>query len=426
MKKFMFIAALACFALTANAQSKEELKSIKEAQKAAEKLVKKAQQELESGLPNPQYGRKEVVFDKIAAAKATIDEALKNPYCQEMQETYKVAADVATQYFNKYNNALQSGDESVKNEFVKTSMDIVEYCTKFDDLYNANPKKKEIEYKALHLQYQQLAANPAIQLLQAAQNLSTSDSQEDLKKGAAYSNAFLDAMTKSHLMSDFENKDKADWITYAKAFRAQSLAGIEGTPANAIEDAYKDLIGTKYETVAYSALSNYFREKDANKYVEYLKMGMEKADPEQAPNFAIMLMQYQFQNENLKDDCLKTIKVIKEKYPNNENILNAYLMEGQIYFERKQFAEAEALFSEAVSKYPDDERAITMPAKSAWMRAQSSGEKKDLQHAIDLFKQLETKYPSNPDFWGEPLYILYNNINNNAARDKYKKYYNVK
>lgn len=425
MKKIMFIAALATFALTANAQSKEELKAQKEAQKAAEKVVKKAATDLEQSLANPNFGRKETNFDKLSTVRASIAEALKNPLCQT-QEAYKVAADVALEYYKKYDAQVKAGDDSANQDLLAASVELLNYSTKYDELYFNNPKKKDVEYKAAHLTYQNYAVNAAIQCLQASQSLSTSDSQDDLKKGAELSSTFLNAMESSHLLSDFENKDKSEWLTIAKAFNAQSLLGIEGTPASQIEAAYAKLKGTKYESVAYSALCNYFRDKDSNKYVEYLKQGMTGASEEYAPNFAFMLMQHQFQNENLKDDCLKTIQMIKEKFPKNENTLNAYLMEGQIYFERKEYSKAEALFAEAVANYPDDDRAITMPAKSAWMKAQSSGDKKDLQHAIDLFKQLESKYPSQPDYWGEPLYILYNNINNNAARDKYKKYYNVK
>ena len=428
MKKIMIIAALALFTFSANAQTdKEAAKALKEAQKNAEKLVKKAKSEYEMSIPNAQYGRKETNFDKLAEAKALIEQALADKNNAENAECYKVAADIDAQYYTKYDNALKANpdDESVKPEFLKTAMRLASNAIKFDELANANPKKKADEYKTQHTYYQNLATNPLIQCLQAAQNYSTSDKQEDLKFGAELATAVVDGFTKSHLMSDFSNDNLSDWVTYAKAFKAQSLSGIAGSSAESVEAAYQELMGTKYESVAYSALCNYFREKNADKYVEYLKKGMEKADAETAPNFAFMLMQYQFQNDK-KDDAVQTIQIIKERFPDNENTISAYLMEGQVYFEKKQFDKAEALFAEAVQKFPNDDRAITMPAKSAWMKAQASGDKKDMQHAIDLFKKLEAEHPSEPDMWGEPLYILYNNISNLQARDKYKKYYNVK
>lgn len=425
MKKFMFLAALACLALTANAQTKEELKAQKEAQKEAEKLVKKAEQNYNEGMPNQQYGRKEANFAKFEEGKALIDQALTNQYTQNEAKTYKVAADIAAQYYNKYDNQIKAGDESVKPQFVEVSKNLMNYCIKYDDLLNADPKKKEAEYKTQHTYYQNLATNPAIQCLQAAQNYSNSENEEDLKKGADLAGAFVDALTKSHLFSDFQNASKDEWITYAKAFKAQSLQGIKDSKPEDVEAAYNQLIGTKYESTAYSALSNYYRDRNQDKYIEYLNKGMEKADAESYPNFAFMLMQYYFNNKKY-DECLKIIEDIKVKCPDNENTINAYLMQGQIYFEQKQYDKAEATFNEAVQKFPNDDRAITMPAKSAWMKAQASGNKADMQHAIALFEKLHKDYPSNSDYWGEPLYILYNNTQQLALRDKYKKYYNVK
>lgn len=428
MKKFMFIAALALVAgNTAFAQSKEELKAIKEATKEAEKVVKKAEQAYEMGIPNQQYGRKETNYDKINEANTLIQEALNNQYTKNQAKTYKVAADITGQLYMKLDNAIKAGDESdeAKKEMAQISEKLVNYCVQYDELANADPKKKEAEYKTQHIYYQNLATNPLIQCLQAAQNYSTAESQEDLKLGASLSSTVVDGFTKSHLFSDFANSSKDEWVTYAKAFKAQSLQGITGTTDEQVEAAYMELVGTKYETTAYSALCNRYRETNPEKFISYLKMGMEKADAETYPNFAFQLMQFQFNNDK-KDDCLKTIQAIKEKCPDNENTISAYLMEGQIYFEQKQYDKAEALFAEAVKKFPEDDRAITMPAKSAWMKAQNSGDKKDMQHAIDLFKKLEADYPSETDYWGEPLYILYNNIGNLAARDKYKKYYNVK
>lgn len=429
MKKIMIIAALAGFALTATAQSKEELKALKEAQKEAEKLVKKAKSDYEMSIPNAQYGRKEYNMEKLNGAKALIDQAVANKFTNGISETYAVAANIYGHLFNIKSEAVKANqdDEDAKNEMLSYAQPLVEYCVKYDSIESQNPKKKETEYKAQLLSYQNYATQAAIQCLTASQNFSTSDKQDELKKASSLAGTVVYGLN-SKVLKDaptLKPENIEEWSTYAKAFKAQALSAIEGTNPADVEAAYAQLIGTKYETTGYSALCNYFREKNSDKYIEYLNKGMEKADAETFPNFAFMLMQHQFNNDK-KDDCIKTIQLIKEKCPDNENTLQAYLMEGQIYFERKQYDKAEALFADAVAKYPNDDRAITMPAKSAWMKAQNSGEKKDLQHAIDLFKKLESTYPSETDYWGEPLYILYNNIGNTAARDKYKKYYNVK
>lgn len=426
MKKIMFIAALGFFTLNANAQTKEELKAQKEAQKEAEKQVKKAKDAYEMSIPNPQYGRKETDFTKLDGAKALMQEALANPLNASNAQAYGVAADIIKEYYQKCDNQIKAGDESVKGQMLDYAVDLANYSIKFDSLEVLNPKKKENEYKMSHLKYQGYATNALITCLQAAQNYSNSDKQDELKMGYKLSDVVVRGMGKSNLMSDFTHQEKDNWITFAKAFKAQSVMAIEGSKAEDVEAAYAELVGTKHEITAYSALANYFREKDGTKYMAYLRKGMEKADDATYPGFAFQLLQYQFNKEELKDDCLKTIQEIKAKCPDNENTLNAYLMEGQIYFERKQFDKAEALFADAVKKYPEDDRAISMPAKCAWMKAQNSSDKKDMQHAIELFKKLEADYPSKSDLWGEPLYILYNNVGNMAARDKYKKYYSFK
>jgi hypothetical protein len=68
-----------------------------------------------------------------------------------------------------------------------------------------------------------------------------------------------------------------------------------------------------------------------------------------------------------------------------------------------------------------------MAARSAWMIAQTNGSKKaDLEEAIRLFTELEKATPNEPDYWGESLYILYNNTQQTAQAAKYKKYYKGK
>lgn len=429
MKKFMIIAALAGFAMTVSAQSKEELKAEKAAQKEAEKVVKKAKTDYEMSIPNAQYGRKETNFEKLDGAKALIDEALNNKYTKNSMEALQTAANIYGLYFKKYQDDANADpdNDAKKVPMLDAASKLVAYTVKADSLFALSGKKADVVAQQTQLNNVTNCTNAAIACLTAAQNYSTSDNQNELKQAVTLAGTALYGISSKLLKSSpsFKPEQIEEYSTYAKAFKAQALSAVEGVSAADVEAAYAQLNGTKYEITGLSALCNYFREKDGNKYIEYLNKGMAKADAEQFPSFAFMLMQYQFNNDK-KDDCLKTIQMIKEKCPDNENTLQAYLMEGQIYFERKLYDKAEALFADAVAKYPNDDRAITMPAKSAWMKAQNSGDKKDMQHAIDLFKKLEAAYPSETDYWGEPLYILYNNIGNLAARDKYKKYYSFK
>ncbi|MDE5738759.1 MAG: hypothetical protein K2H92_00380, partial [Bacteroidaceae bacterium] len=117
-------------------------------------------------------------------------------------------------------------------------------------------------------------------------------------------------------------------------------------------------------------------------------------------------------------------KLIKEEFSDNSNAINAYLMEGQMAFEDKQYDEAKAIFLEAKSKFPDEPKCLLMAARSAWQKAIVGGSKKaDMDEAIRLFKQLEAEEADDPEMWGEPLYILYNNTQQPALAAKYKQYY---
>lgn len=414
----------------ANAQDKDALKAQKEAQKAAESALKKAKQTYELSIPNPQYGRKETDFNKLENSLPLIQEAIKSEYTKDNPQTWKTAADIELEYYKKLENETKADpdNEALKQKYIEASSNLLNYCIKYDSLLVINSKAKPDEVKTQHTMYQQFAVNPAIQLLQASQNYSNSDKQEELKLGAKYSEEFLYAMEKSQLMSDFKNENLNDWKTYAKAFRAQSYLNIEGTPEDKIVGAYTDLMQTKYKGVAYQSLGNYYRDKDQAKQNKYLQEGIDalKDDPEQKDlraNFAIILMQNQFQKGD-KEGFKKTAALVKDEFSDNDNAINAYLMEGQMAFEDKQYDEAKAIFLTAKEKFPDEPKALLMAARSAWMKAQAGGSKRaDMDEAIHLFKQLETENPEEPELWGESLYILYNNTQQPTLAAPYKKYY---
>lgn len=430
MKRFAFIMAGLLMFSAANAQDKEALKAQKEAQKAAETALKKAKQTYELSIPNPQYGRKETDFTKLENSLPLIQEAMKSEYTKDNPQTWKTAADIELEYYKKLENETKADpdNEALKQKYIEASSSLLTYCIKYDSLLIINPKAKPDEVKNQHTMYQQYAVNPAIQLLQASQNYSNSDKQEDLKLGAKYSEEFLYAMEQSNLMKDFKNESLEDWKTYAKAFRAQSYLSIEGTPEDKIVAAYTDLLTTKYKGVAYQSLSNYYREKNPAKQNEYLQAGIEalKDEPEQKDlraNFAIMLMQNQYQSGD-KEGFKKTAELVKTEFADNDNAINAYLMEGQMAFEAKDYDTAKAIFLAAKEKYPEESKTLLMAARSAWMKAQAGGSKRaDMDEAITLFKQLETENPDDPELWGESLYILYNNTQQLNLAAPYKKYY---
>jgi len=430
MKKLVLMMAGLFLFNAANAQDKEALKAQKAAQKAAESTLKKARSIYETSIPNPQYGRKETDYEKLSGALPLIQEAIKSEYTKDNALAWQTAADIQYQYYLKLENETKADpdNEQKKQEFIDCSYDVLNYCAKYDSLLVLNTKAKPEEIKLRHTQYQNMGVNPAIQLLQAAQNNSNSDKQEDLKLGVKYSEAFLNAMEKSHLMSDFSNQNLNDWKTYAKAFRAQSYYNLTGTPEEKIVAAYKDLMTTKYKGVAYQSLANYYREKNEDKQNQYLQEGVDalKGDAEQQDlraNFAIILMQNLFRKGD-KEGFKKTAELIKTEFADNDNAINAYLMEGQMAFEAKDYDGAKAIFLAAKEKYPNEPKCLLMAARSAWMKAQAGGGKKeDMDVAIKMFKQLEAENPDDSELWGESLYILYNNTQQPTLAAPYKKYY---
>lgn len=449
MKKLVLMMVGLFLITTAYAQDKAALKAQKEAEKAAKATFKKARSIYETSIPNPEFGRKETDFEKLKTAVPLIEEAIQSDFTNKDIDTWKVASDIQQEFYKKENEEVKADpdNEQLKKQFLETGAKLVNYIEKYDELLALDAKTKPEEKSQIHQKNQVLAANPALQLLQAAQNASNSDNQEDLKAGVKYSEAFLNIMDKSNLMKNLEQntltkdftKEKIDeWVTYAKVFRAQSYFNIEGTPESTIVSAYEALIPTKYKGVAYNSLSNYYREKDKNKQNKYLLEGIEALkdsdDPQQKElraNFAFIHMQNlynggQYKSED-KEALKKAIQLIKDEFSDDDNAVNAYLMEGQMVFDEKNYTEAKKLYIEAKEKFPDEERCLIMAARSAWMVAQTNGSKKaDMEEAIKLFKELETADPSTPEYWGESLYILYNNTQQTALAAKYKKYYKGK
>lgn len=430
MKKFVLIMVGLFLITTANAQDKAALKAQKAAKKAAEKSLKEAKSTYEMSIPNPQYGRKETNYEKLETSLPLIKAAMESEYTKDNPQTWKLAADIEYQYYTNIENESKADPDNneLKKKYIETSAKLLSYCIKYDSLLVLDTKMKPEDKDKEHKIYQPKGVNSAIQLLQAAQNYSNSENQEELKQGAKYAEIFINAMENSNLMKDFKHAELEGWKTYSKAFRAQSYLNIEGTPEETIVNAYKALFNTNFKGIAYQSLMNYYREKDKAKQNLYLQEGIDalKGDAEQKDlraNFVTILMQNQFQAGD-KEGFMKTAEIMKTEFADDENAVNAYLMEGQFAFEAKDYETAKKAFLAGSEKYPDDEKCLLMAARSAWMKAQTTGSKKeDMNEAITLFKKLEAANPESPELWGESLYVLYNNTQQPKLAANYKKYY---
>ena len=115
MKKLVLaMAGLLLIGTTAMAQDKEALKAQKEAQKEAEKVLKKAKSTYETSIPNPQYGRKETDFEKLATALPLIESAMANEYTKDDIDTWQTAADISYEFYKKLETNVKADPDNEK------------------------------------------------------------------------------------------------------------------------------------------------------------------------------------------------------------------------------------------------------------------------------------------------------------------------
>ena len=185
MKKLVLIMVSLFLISSAYAQDKEALKAQKEAEKEAKATFKKAKTIYETSIPNKEYGREVTDFEKLAGALPLIESAIQNEYTNKDFETWKVATDIMNEYYQKESNELKDDPENEQKraKLFETSLKLMTYCPKYDDLLALDTKTKPEEKEKIHLANQIIAINPALQVLNAAQSASNSDDQAELKKG---------------------------------------------------------------------------------------------------------------------------------------------------------------------------------------------------------------------------------------------------
>lgn len=429
MKKYLFIAS--CFfclsATSVYAQvDKEAAKAEKAARSEADKMVKKARQTYEFSIPNPQYGRKETDYAKLEGAHTMIQEALSNKYAKENPETYRAAFDIEYLYFQQAENAIKAGDESARAAYIDAAQKCVQYAVKFDEMAKNDPKQKE--YPKHHTYYQQQAANPVLQCLQAAQGGGTGEEPtvEDYKRQVALAALVYSAFEESSLFKDFPQKGSDsynDWILYAKVFRAQPLLQIPGTSDAEIDAAFRALIGTKFTENAYLQLAGYYREKDQAKYESLLKEGMEALPQNHA--FPMNLFNLYF-TEKKYEEAKAVARQVIEKFP--EDAADMHYKIGIICFNAEDLQGALDSFKAAYAISNDVDHLKNAAIAAAQITIKNDSKDKAViaqlnNQAIELLEQYSKAAPDDTELWGPRLYALYNNTGNAAKAAQYKKYY---
>lgn len=433
MKKFFVIVscllAIGTTSVYAQAVDKEALKAEKAAIKEAEGMAKKALSIFNSSKPDPQMGRKETKFDKLDEGRALIREAIANKYNADNAAAFSTAAEIEYLYFNKISDEIKADPENVdlKNQLLECSEAIVNYCVKYEELANADPKMKADQKKVNHTRYQQLAANPVLQCLQGAQFIGNAEgaSVDDLKKAVSLAKLVYNTFEKSALFADFPQKGSdgyKDWILYSKVFSAQPLLQIPDASEAEVEEAFTALMDTKFAESAYLQLANYYRERNQDKYIDILK----KASVAQPENHAIAtnLFNYYFINKKY-DEAIAQAKMMIEKFP--EDAADMSFKVGVVYFNQEKYAEALENFENAYAKSNDVEHLKNAAIASVQMVIRNESKDEAVidqlnKKAIELLEQYETLAPEDSELWGPRLYSLYYNTQNTAKAKQYAKY----
>lgn len=433
MKKLvLMMVGLFLIGSSAIAQDKEALKAQKEAQKEAEKTLKKAHSTYELSIPNPTVGRKETDFEKMGTALPLIQSAMQNEFTKNNVQTWKVAADIYAEYYKKYDAELKADpdNEELKGKIYETGINLLDYSIKYDSLMLLDPKMKEEERTAQHKQYQAYGWWGAVLLLQECQKYAYSEEPAELKKTVTASNHFLYATEKTNLMKDVAIKDLDNYKTLSKVFRAQAKYNLPGVPADEIAQSYQELFNTSYKAWAYQSLTNYYHQKeDTVNWEKMLVVTIDELANDESdvakqvrPAFIAQYLQYNFQKKNLAN-VDKYGQMLINQYPDNDRTFLAYSFKGELLRQDNKFDEAEKIFLEGAEKYPSESQCMRMACTAAFQKAQANGFKQaDMDHAIALLTKAEEQYPDEPEIWGQFLYVLYNNAQKPALRDKYKKY----
>lgn len=433
MKKFFVIVscllAISTTGVYAQAVDKEALKAEKAAIKAAEGMAKKAQSIYNSSKPDPQMGRKETNFEKLEEGHAMIKEAIANKYNANNAAAFATAAEIEYLYFNKISDDIKADPENVelKKQMLDCSEAIVNYCTKWQELADQDPKMKEDQKKVNHTRYQQLAANPVLQCLQGAQYLGNAEGAtvDDQKKAVRLAKLVYNTFEKSPLFADFAQKGSdgyKDWILYSKVFSAQPLLQIPDATEAEVEEAFTALMDTKFAESAYLQLANYYRERNQEKYVATLK----KASTAMPDNHAIAinLFNHYFINKQF-DDAVAQANTMIEKFP--EDAADMQFKVGVVYFNQEKYAEALDNFEKAYARSNDVEHLKNAAIASVQMVIRNESKDKAVidklnKKAIELLEQYETLAPEDSELWGPRLYSLYYNTQNTAKAKQYAKY----
>lgn len=402
MKKMILACALLA-GMTANAQKPLNNKSV----------VTKAETALNEAKKDP----KNINYDKVAEAQSLIESCMSEGLAKDMPKTWFIAGNIQSLYMNKMLADRAANDGKMDfNAFFDNQYKIVKYfaeCDRLEHTADAKGKMPKEEYRSI---IQPMAKNCRSNLRNAGGMLANSDPAKSIE----YINYYIESADFT-IFQGLNDVKLANDSTMGDIYYYLGTAyKVKGDTASALPILDKALASKQYGKYACGELAQYYQNKgDKANARKYIELGF--AQYSELPQFGKWLLAAQHAGGET-DAALQTIEKLKQLYPDDDY---AYLLKGQIYFEKENFQEAEKAFLEAKDQFPENSNCLVMAARSAWMYAnRNTSDKAAMNHTIDLFKQVEEANPEDPSLWGESLYILYNNSNQMDKAKLYKKYYN--
>jgi tetratricopeptide (TPR) repeat protein len=403
MKKVILACAVLA-AMTASAQKPLNNKSV----------VSKAETALNEAKKDP----KNVNYEKLAEAQSLIEPCLSEGLAKDMPKTWFIAGNIQSILMNKMLADRQANDGKMDfDAFFDNQYKIVKYfseCDRLEHTPNEKGKMPKEEYRPI---IQPMAKNCRNNLRNAGGMLANSNPAKSIE----YINYYIQSADFSIFQGLDDVKLANDTTMGDINYYLATAYKVKGDTLSALPILDKALASKQYGKYACGELAQYYQnKKDKANARKYIDLGFEKYS--ELPQFGKWKLAAQHSDGDI-DGALATAAKLKQMYPDDDY---AYLLTGQIYFEKERFQDAEKAFLEAKDHFPDNSNCLVMAARSAWMHAnRNTSDKAAMTHTIDLFKQVEAANPEDPSLWGESLYILYNNSNQMDKAKLYKKYYNA-
>lgn len=357
MKKFI----LSAFALTlctsaVFAQSKEELKAIKDQQKQISECLKAA--EKASKLSEDAMGQIDLTkVPDFATARAKVAEALANPQAQTMMgDINRIAATIE---YNQSKFALpgaQSGDQAALNQLFDNCGNGFAYYVNAWDAYAVPDAKGKTNTK-----FNEDMAAKASELYRMSNGLAncgfTAYNNQDWPNAAKFfemacngaDHAILAfALQKNPLLAPELDAFKVDSVKYQNLLYAGSCySNFDKVKSIA---TFKQLVGknTPQAPVYSSIVGEYAQLKDTTEMINWLQKGMEVMPSE--GYFSGALFQIYLERNDL-DGAIAAMKKSLESNPNNAGLITII---ARLYNQKGELAPAKEYFEKALAIEPDN------------------------------------------------------------------------